>query len=83
MGVLFIRAFPLLFSLGGEMSLRTNWKVYADEFCMAIALGQKIISKEELVPLGVKLIKPSQPLTLFEKKYQESGQPLYECKIRL
>ena len=79
-------AFPLLFSLGGEVSLRTNWKVYADEFCMAIALGQKIVfkkSKDAFAPSGVKLIKPSQPLTLFEKKYQEGGQPLYECKIRL
>ena len=76
-------AFPLLFSLGGELTLRTNWKVYADEFCMAIGLGQKIRANELFDRPCAKLITPSQPLTLFEKKYQEGAQPLYECKIRL
>ncbi len=78
-------AFPLLFSLGGELELRTNWKVYVDEFCMALGLGLDRVVENRLgkTKVNAELIKPSEPLTLFEKKYAESGQPLYQCKIKL
>jgi len=78
-------AFPLLFSLGGELELRTNWKVYADEFCVALRLGLNETADTESVKSNVNMevIQPHEPLTLFEKKYAESEQPLYQCKIKL
>jgi len=78
-------AFPLLFLLGGELTLRTNWKVYADEFCTAVGLGLDSVTDGVLSkPKGyVELIQSGEPLSLFEKKYAESGQSLYQCKIKL
>lgn len=67
-------AFTHLLALGGEIELRTNWKVYADEFCAAINLATKNKSA-----CRVALIQPEEPLTLFEKKYQNSGQALFSC----
>ena len=72
-------AFPSLLALGGEVELRTNWKVYADEFCAALyfANGKKAINSE------VESFKPGSYKTLFEKKYQENGQELYRCRYSL
>jgi len=70
-------AFPVLLSLGGELELRSNWKVYIDEFCTAASYVREGLCQ------GVENFQTDSPLTLFEKKYQESGQPLHRCKIRL
>ena len=72
-------AFSDLLALGGEIELRTNWKIYADEFCMAA----NIASQGNVACAGTEIIRPVKPLTLFEKKYQESGQELYRVVIRL
>jgi len=66
--------FPTLLALGGELELRTNWKIYADEFCAALNFANQSCE-------GVKNINPEQAMTLFEKKYHESGQELYQCKL--
>ena len=68
-------AYPVLLALGGEVELRTNWKVYADEFCAALEYA----NKPDAICSGVKIIDPEQAMTLFEKKYQQSGQVLYRC----
>lgn len=68
--------FPTLLALGGELELRTNWKIYADEFCAALNFANQSCN-------GVKRINPNQAMTLFEKKYYESGQELYQCRIVL
>lgn len=77
-------AFPLLFSLGGELVLRSNWSVYVNEFCMALKIVLKKKPDENISgePI-VQAVEPATPLTLFEKKYQQSGQSLYQCKFRL
>lgn len=72
-------AFPLLLSLGGELELRSNWKVYAEEFCMSL----NIASTDETNCTGVESFQTDNPLTLFEKKYQDSGQELYRVKTSL
>jgi len=72
-------AFPYLLALGGELELRSNWKVYMDEFCEAV----KYSGNKNYVCKGVKMINISSPMTLFEKKYQESEQDLYSCQILL
>ena len=75
-------AYPSLLALGGEVELRTNWKVYADEFCRALEYS----GLEDVKSSGVEVIDtsdPFKPLTLFEKKYKEAGQELYCCKYVL
>jgi len=70
-------AFPVLLSLGGKLEVRSNWKVYIEEFCTAANYVVDNSCK------GVETFQANPPLTLFEKKYQESGQQLYHCKILL
>ncbi len=75
-------AYPFLLALGGEVELRTNWKVYADEFCCAL----EYTGLKDVKSSGVEVIDtndPFKPLTLFEKKYKEGGQKLYRCKYVL
>lgn len=74
--------FQLLFQLGGEVELRSNWKVYVDEFCQAIGIISEIRNLDAScgeIEHTVSEITPENPLTLFEKKYQDGGQPLYRC----
>jgi len=75
-------AYPTLLELGGELELRTNWKVYADEFCRALEYS----GLQNAICSGVERIDTSgcfKPMTLFEKKYQQGGQELYRCKYSL
>jgi len=70
-------AFPVLLSLRGEIEVRSNWKVYIDEFCAAVNY------MSEGSCSGTETFEAKQILTLFEKKYQESDQELYRCKIHI
>lgn len=69
-------AFPSLLALGGELELRTNWKLYAEEFCSALNIAGMACE-------GVNIIDPDNTMTLFEKKYKQSGHELYSCKVYL
>lgn len=66
--------FPWLLALGGELECRSNWRVYTDEFALAVgwALGR---------PVRVEPWIATSPLTPFERKYRDSGQPLYRVAI--
>jgi tRNA (guanine-N7-)-methyltransferase len=66
--------FPVLLALGGEIELRCNWEVYAQEFARAAGLATGAIS-------AVKQIKPDTPVSPFERKYHERGQTLYAVRI--
>jgi len=65
-------AFPVLSRLGGELELRTNWDIYAQEFAQAAAL------------IGIKgqtaSFVPDAPITLFERKYADRGQTLWRFR---
>ena len=66
-------AFPWLIQLGGKIELRSNWRIYIEEFSLAMHLAGCC---------GVVAKLPQQPaLTLFEEKYQLSGPELwrYSC----
>lgn len=67
-------AFPALLALGGELVLRCNWRVYAEEFALAleVAGGRRP---------PVRAIEPREPLSLFERKYRASGHALYELRV--
>lgn len=67
-------AFPLLKTLGGNIELRSNWQIYAQEFqiaCEVLGLSARLDS----VPDG-------SPLTLFEKKYRDRGHSLWRVRAQ-
>jgi len=62
---------PSLLALGGTIELRTNWRVYAEEFAEALGLvGQEVLCDT---------IAADDPLTPFERKYAASGHQLSRC----
>ncbi len=68
--------FPILIKLGGILELRSNWKIYAEEFSQAIThLSGK---RNEL-----QLYNPQKTITPFERKYQASAQDLYRITVDL
>lgn len=62
--------FPSVVALGGILESRSNWRTYLDE--MAIAL--QLLSGREA---SVGALEIEEPLTLFERKYRDSGQTLH------
>ena len=74
-------AYPTLLALGGEIEVRSNWMIYIDEFVEAFKY-----SGVKGCITGATLLDTSEsftPMTLFEKKYKESQQALYQCKIKV
>lgn len=61
---------PLLVELGGEITLRSNWQLYVEEFGLAMHLAGRrgVISR----------VSGEPPLTLFERKYRDSGHSLWQ-----
>lgn len=62
--------FADIIKLGARLELRSNWRLYLEEFQIAldIAGATSLINQ----------IKPKSPLTPFEAKYQSSGQKLWQ-----
>lgn len=66
--------FPTLLALGGEIELRCNWHIYAQEFAQAVnyVLNTRV---------KVSDIKPESGISPFEQKYLERQQSLYAVKV--
>ncbi|PWV67683.1 tRNA (guanosine(46)-N(7))-methyltransferase TrmB [Halomonas sp. A11-A] len=68
---------PVILALGGRLELRSNWRLYVEEFALAVA--QATGRKAE--------VRPHEPgndfLTPFEQKYHVSGQPLWKLVVEL
>jgi len=62
---------PALLALGGTIELRTNWRVYGEEFAEALRLAGRETCLEEFVA--------DDSLTPFERKYAASGHVLWRC----
>ena len=60
---------PALLALCGVIELRTNWRIYAEEFAEAMQLAGLDARCEALTP--------DDPLTPFERKYAQSGHALW------
>lgn len=70
-------AFADLLALGGLLEVRSNWQLYIEEFSVALKLaGHATEGCEVFDPAG-------QYLTLFERKYCQSGQTVYRCLSHL
>lgn len=82
-------AFADLLKLGGDIEVRSNWQIYIQEFAEALKIAGQNCSgcktyepNETCQQLGE--VKPNKEyLTLFERKYHQSGQNLYRCLSRL
>lgn len=69
-------SFPLLFHLAGKLELRSNWQVYVEEFGCAMLLAGHCG--------GVSRLPDDAPdLSLFERKYRQSGHPLWSYTARI
>ncbi|WP_027348666.1 tRNA (guanine(46)-N(7))-methyltransferase TrmB [Halotalea alkalilenta] len=68
---------PSLLGLGGELELRSNWKIYVEEFAIAVGLVTgSAPTVEGFMPEGAAL-------TPFEAKYQRSGHALWRLRVGL
>lgn len=68
--------FPALLKLGGVIECRSNWRVYVEEFALALRLTTGR-------PVAAEPHAARDPWTPFERKYRDSGQSLYRCRIDL
>ena len=74
-------AFADLLKLGGLLEVRSNWKIYIEEFSEALRLAQE---KSTGCEVYTPETEPTEEyLTLFERKYHQSGQTLYHCLSQL
>jgi hypothetical protein len=69
-------AFADLLALGGEIRLRTNWRVYAEEFALALN-----VAGHQATLMHVDATAP--PMSPFEAKYLASAQVLIELRAAL
>jgi tRNA G46 methylase TrmB len=63
-------AFPSLLGLGGLLTVRTNWSIYAQEFVLALRAAGCAATESQIT--GVP------PMSAFEAKYQERDHRLYQ-----
>lgn len=68
-------AFPLLVRLGGGLEMRCNWRLYAEELGTALAIAGQQAS--------VSVVPDGRPLSLFERKYRDSGHTLWRCRAQV
>ena len=59
-------AFADLVKIGGQLEVRSNWKIYIEEFSLALELAN--------IQNSWGCHDTSQPITPFERKYTASGQ---------
>ena len=68
--------FPAVIALGGELVMRTNWHIYAQEFALALCS----YSDTNAVITELKI---ANAISAFERKYSSSGHVLYEVRANL
>ncbi|GLX79000.1 hypothetical protein tinsulaeT_23400 [Thalassotalea insulae] len=66
--------FPEIISLGEQLILRSNWRLYLQEFLFAAEIANR---SGEIIE-----VNDPQALTPFEAKYQASGQQCFQLLIR-
>ena len=69
-------AFPLLIALGGDVELRSNWQIFVEEFGVALHL----LGHASCI---ARVPEREPPLTLFERKYRDSGHTLWKLRACL
>lgn len=67
---------PYVLGLGGQLVMRSNWVTYLTEVAASLALVNCSTQLTTLLP-------HNEALTPFERKYQQSGQQLWELQANL
>lgn len=67
---------PYVLGLGGQLVMRSNWVTYLTEVASSLAL---VNCQASITPLLAR----HEPITPFERKYQRSGQQLWELTAQL
>jgi tRNA (guanine-N7-)-methyltransferase len=62
--------FPLIVECTRNLELRTNWRIYAEEFAHALA---RVLGR----PVAVERLQGGAPISPFERKYQASAHALW------
>jgi tRNA G46 methylase TrmB len=65
--------FPQIIAIGDEIILRSNWRLYLEEFQLAAKIAQ--------FDGEIGQVSDERPLTPFEAKYQASGQVCWQLVI--
>ena len=65
--------FPTLISIGNQIILRSNWRLYLEEFQLAADIAGLVGNIME--------VSDNEPLTPFEAKYQASGQQCWQLIV--
>ncbi len=69
-------AFPSLIALGGSLEVRSNWRIYLEEFAIALQTAG-------FASTITDLDEASTPISRFEAKYRASAQPLHALNATL
>lgn len=69
--------FPAILETADSLVLRTNWKLYAEEFALAASLAQR--KPTAVTPLEIPRAGPF--MSAFERKYVLAGQPVYAVQV--
>ncbi|HSH49642.1 MAG TPA: SAM-dependent methyltransferase, partial [Halomonas sp.] len=79
--------FPAILALGGRLELRSNWRIYVEEFALALRQATGLEAEvERYRPASAcadDVDLDSAYLSPFEKKYHRSGQPLWRLVASL
>lgn len=68
-------AFADIVRIPGRLELRSNWKLYLEEFQIALQLAG--------FDAAVRAFKPEKCITPFEAKYHQSGQALWQLVVHI
>lgn len=68
---------PHLLALGGRLELRSNWRLYVEEFGLAVTQSCGAVPRMEAFDPGTTWLTP------FEHKYHASGQALWRLTVSL
>ena len=81
-------SFPLLLSLGGKLTVRSNWKVYCEEMHLAISavvptFFGSALSAEAPLFSEYSIPQGQGAMTHFERKYAAAGLELYQTEYSM
>jgi tRNA (guanine-N7-)-methyltransferase len=66
--------FPTLLALGGQLEMRSNWLIYAEEFALAV---NRVLGTD----VQPSVLEAAEALSPFERKYRASGHRLYSVSV--
>jgi tRNA (guanine-N7-)-methyltransferase len=69
-------AWPSLLAISDQIELRTNWKIYAEEFQRALMISEKQHSRFSNIHIHQYITE--DPITAFERKYLMSQHQLWQ-----